>query len=160
MRTCYQVDSKVVPLDRGSSKKKLFKGHFRLMWTAWSKKEFLQWNTRTKDYLWANFQDIWLSSKIMEIGQQTCHIYLENTDFESIFFAKWIIVLVLCMCYVFIFLQDHHNFFLHFVLSFMGHFFINDPIHLTVLWEGARDDKLINTLDHKERKSDGLPAPV
>ena len=26
-------------------------------------KEFLQWNTRTKDHLCANFQDIWLSSK-------------------------------------------------------------------------------------------------
>ena len=26
-------------------------------------KEFLQWNTRTKDNLGANFQDIWLSSK-------------------------------------------------------------------------------------------------
>ena len=26
------------------------------------KKEFLQWNTRTKDHLCANFQDIWLSS--------------------------------------------------------------------------------------------------
>ena len=47
----------------GSSKKSCSKGILESCGLPGAKKEFLQWNTRTKDYLCANFQDIWLSSK-------------------------------------------------------------------------------------------------
>ena len=42
------------------------RGHpraFQNHWDCLDKKEFLLWNTRTKRYLCANFQDIWSSSK-------------------------------------------------------------------------------------------------
>ena len=49
------------------------------------------------------------------------------------FFAKRFTILLLYVCQVFINLQDHLNFFLHFVFSFMGQLFMDDPISLSQL---------------------------
>jgi len=56
------LDDLISPMVRGHPKKVVH-------WAFWNhvdcleQKEFLQWNTRTKDYLCANFQDIWVTSK-------------------------------------------------------------------------------------------------
>ena len=44
------------------------------------------------------------------------------------FFAKRFTILLLSVCQVFINLQDHLHFFLHFVFSFMAQLFMDDPI--------------------------------
>ena len=44
------------------------------------------------------------------------------------FFPKKIHYIVVYVCQVFINLQDHLHFFLHFVFSFMGQLFMDDPI--------------------------------
>ena len=64
----------------------------------------------------------------MDIRHKICHIYYKNADFESIFSQKDSLYYC-CMCAKFsstckiIFI-----FFLHFVLSFMGQLFMDDPI--------------------------------
>ena len=56
----------------------------------------------------------------MDIRHKIGHIYYKNADFESIFFAERFTILLLYMCQVFINLQDHLHFFLHFVFQFYG----------------------------------------
>ena len=111
--------------DMGSSKKSCSKD--RIMWNAWSQKEFLQWNTRTKDHL-CKFSKYLVVIKIMNIRHKICHIYYRNADFKSIVFAKRFTILLLYVCQIFSNLQDHLHFFLHFVFSFMGQLFMDDPI--------------------------------
>ena len=90
-------------------------------------KKFLQWNTSTKDYLCANFQDILLLSKswILDIKYAMSAIKMQ---IWINFFAKRFTILLLYVWQVFINLHDHLHFFLHFVFSFMGQLFMDDPI--------------------------------
>ena len=78
-------------------------------------------NTRTKDHL-CKFQDIWLSSKSWIL------------DIKFVISTKkcrfWFTILLLNVCQVFINLQDHLHFSLHFVFSFMGQLFMDDPVTL------------------------------
>ena len=53
---------------------------------------------------------------------------LGKSIFGINFFTKRNTILLSYMYQVFIFLQDHLHFFLHFSSRFMGNFFVNDPI--------------------------------
>ena len=82
----------------------------------------MQWDTKTKNYLCADFQGIWPLSKSWK--SDICKI---KCRFGIIFFAKRITIMLLNTCQVFIFVQDHLHFFLHFVFSFMEHLFYECP---------------------------------
>ena len=90
-------------------------------------KEFLQWNTRTKDYLCANFQDIWLSSKswILDIKYAISTIKMQILNQ---FFCKKIHYIVVICVPSFHQPARSSSFFLAFLFTFRGHFFMNDPI--------------------------------
>ena len=90
-------------------------------------KEFLQWNTRTKEHLCANFQDIGSSSKSWMLDMKYA-ISTIKMQILNHFFAKRFTIFLLYVCQVFINLQDHLHFFSHFVFSFMGQLFMDDPI--------------------------------
>ena len=102
-------------------------------------KEFLQWNTRTKDHLCANFQDIWLSPKswILDIKYaiSTIKMQISNQFFRKKFHYT---ILSLYVCQVFSNVRDHLHFFLHFVFSFMGELFMDDPISLRIPIQSCR----------------------
>ena len=53
---------------------------------------------------------------------------LEKSRFGINFFAKRNTILLLYVYQVFIFLQDHLHFFLHFFFTFMEQLFLDDPI--------------------------------
>jgi len=93
-------------------------------------KEFLQWNTRTKDYLCANFQDIWLSSKswILDIKYAISTIKMQILNQ---FFRKKIHYIVVISVPSFHQPARSSLFFLaFFFFSFMGQLFMDDPISL------------------------------
>ena len=101
--------------------KKSFKGHFRIM-DCLEQKEFLQWNTRAKDHLCANFQDIWLSSKswILDIRYAISTIKMQ-------IFCKKIHYIVVMSVPSFYQPARSFSFFLHFVFRFMGQLFMDNP---------------------------------
>ena len=82
-------------------------------------KEFLQWNTRTKDYLCANFQDIWLSSKswILDIKYAISTIKMQILNQ---FFRKKIHYIVVICVPSFHQPARSSSFFLAFCLQFYG----------------------------------------
>ena len=94
-----------------------------------------------KSYLCANFQNIWASSKSRKLHIKQA---ISASWFGIFFFLeKRITILLLHRYQVFIILQDHLHFFMHFVFSFMGQLFMDDPISpymcisngIPVLWK-------------------------
>ena len=61
---------------------------------------------------------------------------LEKSRFGISFFAKRNTILLLYMYQVFISLQDHLHFFLHFFFTFMEQFFLDDPIYISFVLQG------------------------
>ena len=106
--------------------KKLFKGHFRLIQTALSKKIFCNGilGQRTVQIF-----KIFGPHQNHENSTMTMPYLPEKCRFGINFFAKRITILLLYMYQVFIFLQDHLHFFLHFFFTFMEQFFLDDPIY-------------------------------
>ena len=82
-------------------------------------KEFLQWNTRTKDHLCTNFQDIWLSSKswILDIKYAISNIKMQILNQ---FFRNNIHYIVVKSVQSFHQLARSSSFFLAFRLQFDG----------------------------------------
>merc|ERR1712240_725904 len=82
-------------------------------------KEFLQWDTRTKDHLCANFQDIWLSSKswILDIKYA---ISTTKMQISNQFFRKKIHNIVVIRVPSFHLPARSSSFFLSFCLQFYG----------------------------------------
>ena len=89
-------------------------------------KEFLQWNTRTKDHLCANFQDIWLSSKswILDIKYAISTIKMQILNQ---FFRKKIHYIVVISVPSFHQPARSSSFFLAFCLQFYGTTFYGWP---------------------------------
>ena len=110
----------------GVIQKKCSKGIFE-SFDCLEKKEFLQWNTRTKNYLCVNFQDIWSSSKSWKfdikysISARKMHIWNKR-------FCKKNPYIVIVDVSNFHLSARSSSFFSHFFFNFTGHFFMNDPV--------------------------------
>ena len=111
----------------GSSKKSCSKGILESCGLPGAKRIFAM-EYQDKGPSLCKFSRYFVVIKIMDIRHKICHIYYKNADFESFFLAKKFTILLLYVCQVFINVQDHLHFFLHFVFSFMGQLFMDDPI--------------------------------
>ena len=111
----------------GSSKKscRAFSNHVDCL----EQKEFLQWNTRTKDYLCANFQDICLSSKSWIYGIKYAISTIKMQILNQFFRKKIVVIRV----------PSFHqpvrssSFFLAFCLKFYGTTFYGWPYIIPTL---------------------------